>query len=101
MLEEAGWDFNKTLNFVVPTGNVVREQSADLILQDLQAIGVKAEISKFDFPTLMQKGKAGEFDILLIGNNLTLDPEMSLHYASNGGLNYMKYSNPRVDELLN
>ena len=101
MLEEAGWDFNKTLNFVVPTGNVVREQSADLILQDLKAIGVKAEISKFDFPTLMQKGKAGEFDILLIGNNLTLDPEMSLHYASNGGLNYMKYSNPRVDDLLN
>lgn len=100
MLEEAGWDFNKTLNFVVPVGNKVRELSADLITQDLEAIGVKVKVSTFDFPTIMQKGKVGEFDILLIGNFLTLDPEVSVHFASNSSLNFMGYNNATVDELL-
>jgi peptide/nickel transport system substrate-binding protein len=60
-LEEAGWDFNQTLQLVVPIGYKVREQSADIITQNLQDVGVKVEVTTYDFPTIMQKGKAGEF----------------------------------------
>ncbi|MBD8068446.1 ABC transporter substrate-binding protein [Bacillus sp. PS06] len=100
LLEEAGWDFNKTLQFVVPTGNKVREQSADLIQQDLEAIGLKVEMTTYDFPTIMQKGEAGEFDLLLIGFTFTLDPEISAMYDPEGTYNFMGYNNERVTELL-
>lgn len=100
LLKAAGWDFNRTLNLVVPTGNVVREQSADIITQNLEAAGLKVQITKYDFPTIMQKGKQGDFDLLLIGPNYTIDPDVSALYKSHASLNFMKYKNPKSDQLL-
>src|SRR5206468_8226230 len=79
MLQEAGWDFNKTLTLVVPSGNKTREQSADIIVENLKAVGVKAQINKFDIPTVIQKGKKGEFDLFMLGNPIKLDPDVSTY----------------------
>ncbi|GEB77221.1 ABC transporter substrate-binding protein [Sporolactobacillus inulinus] len=100
MLKDAGWDFNKTLNFVVPIGNKVREQSADIIVQNFKAIGVKVKETTYDFPTIMQKGKAGDFDLLLIGFTFNLDPDVSALYGPNGAYNFMKYNNPEAVKLI-
>ncbi|WP_246943133.1 ABC transporter substrate-binding protein [Bacillus pinisoli] len=100
MLEDAGFDFSKPLELVVPIGNKVREQSAPIIAQSLAQIGVKTEITNYDFPTIMQKGKAGEFDLLLIGFTLTLDPDVSNVYTTGATYNFMKYSSSEMDELL-
>jgi peptide/nickel transport system substrate-binding protein len=100
MLEEAGFDFNTPLELVVPIGNKVREQSAPIIAQSLEKIGVKTKITNYDFPTIMQKGKAGEFDLLLIGFTLTLDPDVSQVYATGAAYNFMQYSDPEMDALL-
>lgn len=100
LLEESGFDFNTTLELVVPIGNKVREQSAPIIAQNLEKLGVKTKITNYDFPTIMQKGKAGEFDLLLMGFALTLDPDVSQVYATGAAYNFMGYSNPELDELL-
>lgn len=100
LLKEAGWDFNKTLNFVVPVGNKIREQSADIIAQNLKAVGVKVKETTFDFPTILQKAKAGDFDLVLIGFTFTLDPDVSVLYGPNGIYNFMKYNNPESTKLL-
>lgn len=100
LLKEAGWDSNKTLSLVVPTGNIVREQSANIIQQNLEAAGFKVKVTKYDFPTIMQKGRAGDFDLLLIGFTFTLDPDVSSLYGTGGAYNFMKYSNPDMDKLL-
>src|SRR5206468_11557559 len=83
LLQEAGWDFNKTLTLVVPSGNKAREQSADIIVDNLKAVGVKAQINKFDIATVIQKGNKGEFDLLMIGLGLGLDPDVS-YYVKTG-----------------
>lgn len=101
LLKEAGWDFNKPIRLVVPIGNKVREQSANIIAENLKAAGLKVETTTYDFPTIMQKGKAGDFDLLLIGFTLTLDPDYSILYGQNGAYNFMKYDNPKSEELLN
>src|SRR5206468_3629864 len=36
LLQEAGWDVNKTLTLVVPSGNKTREQYADVVVQNLK-----------------------------------------------------------------
>ncbi|MDN3954965.1 ABC transporter substrate-binding protein [Sporolactobacillus laevolacticus] len=100
MLKDAGWDFNKTLNFVVPIGNKVREQSADIIVQNFKAIGVKVKETTYDFPTIMQKGAAGDFDLLLIGFTFNIDPDVSALYGPNGAYNFMKYENPKATKLI-
>lgn len=100
MLEAAGFDFNKPLELVVPIGNKVREQSAPIIAQNLEQIGVKTKITNYDFPTIMQKGPKGEFDLMLIGFTLTLDPDVSSVYATGATYNFMRYSDPVMDELL-
>ncbi|PLS02465.1 ABC transporter substrate-binding protein [Neobacillus cucumis] len=100
LLKEAGWDFNRSLQLVVPIGNKVREQSADIITQNLTDVGVKVKVTTYDFPTIMQKGKAGEFDLLLMGFTFNLDPEISTLYSKAGSYNFMRYDNPKSDELL-
>ncbi|WP_165362726.1 ABC transporter substrate-binding protein [Promicromonospora panici] len=91
---------DRTLRFVVPTGNAIREQSADIILQNLEAVGFTVEQSNFDFPTVQSMAREGEFDLLLMGFTFNVDPDMSALYSSSGAFNYMGYDNPRVDELL-
>jgi peptide/nickel transport system substrate-binding protein len=100
LLKEAGWDFNRAIQLVVPTGNKVREQSADIITQNLKDVGLKVEVTTYDFPTIMQKGKAGEFDLLLMGFTFTLDPDITTLYGKNGTYNFMRYDNQQSEELL-
>jgi peptide/nickel transport system substrate-binding protein len=101
LLQEAGWDFNREIQFMVPTGNKVREQSADIITQNLIAAGMKVKVSKFDFPTVMAKSKAGDFEVMLMGLTLTLDPDVYALYGKDGSYNFMNYDNPKSEELLN
>lgn len=74
LLEEGGFDFNQPLELIVPTGNEVRIQSTVLIQQDLEAIGVKTNITQYDFSTLMEKMRNGDFDLGMCGAAGSLDP---------------------------
>ncbi len=100
MLTEAGWDFNKEVTLLTPTGNKAREQSADIIQANLQEIGVKVKIEKVDFPTRQSRSKAGEFELSLVGFSATFDPDFSSQVATGSAFNDRKYSNPKMDELL-
>jgi peptide/nickel transport system substrate-binding protein len=100
LFEEAGWNFSDTLDLVVPTGNQIREQVANIIVENLRQIGVKVKIATFDFPTVMQKAKAGEYDLLLMGYTFTIDPDYTSLYGSNEPYNFMKYNSAENDRLL-
>lgn len=102
LLQEAGWDSSRVLNFDVPSGNKVREQVADIIVDNLNSVGIKAQIQKYDFVTSMAKAKKGEFDIYIIG--LTVYPatpdDISNKLKTGMALNLSGYNNPEVEELL-
>lgn len=89
MLEEAGFDFGKEYKLIVPQGNQVREQSALLIQQDLEAIGVKLNIETYDFATLLSMLSDGEADLGLLGGGSNIDPgESSVILKPNDPRNY-------------
>lgn len=110
LLQEAGWDFNREIVLLTPTGNTVREQSADIIQANLQAVGVKVRVQKVDFPTRQAMAQRGEWEISLVGFSATFDPDFSSQVSAKGAYNYRrlpgaendnkKYHNPRLDELL-
>jgi peptide/nickel transport system substrate-binding protein len=99
LLKEAGWDSSKTLDFAVPAGNKTREQMATVIAENLQAVGVKVQVSKYDIPTLIQMGIKKDYDLLMLGIPFQLDGDKAQFYATGGPNNFAGFSNPRFDEL--
>lgn len=100
MLQEAGFDFNKALQFTVPTGNTTREQVAEVVQAQLAKIGVKVDVLKFDFPTVMARAKKGDFDLLIMADTLVpLNPTYDLQYFITEG-NYNLYHDPAMDKLI-
>lgn len=101
LLKEAGWDFNKAINFDIPTGNKVREQVADIITQNLQSIGLKINPQKYDFVTSLATAKKHNFDIYLVGIPVyPTNPDVSSILRTGQGLNLSQYSNQEMDNLL-
>jgi peptide/nickel transport system substrate-binding protein len=100
LLTEAGWDFNRNLTLLVPLGNMVREQSADVIMANLQQIGVKVQVQKMDFPTLQARRGKQDYDLSLVGWSSLLDPDVSSQVRTGAVYNNGKFSNPKADELL-
>jgi peptide/nickel transport system substrate-binding protein len=100
LLTEGGFDFNKEVTILTPTGNVVREQSADIIMANLQDVGMKVKIEKVDMPTRQTRAKAGDYQLSLVGFSATFDPDFSSQVMTGGGFNYEKFSNADMDKLF-
>ncbi|WP_335520355.1 peptide ABC transporter substrate-binding protein [Neobacillus vireti] len=100
LLSQSGWDKNKKLRMIIPIGNQIREQASVIIVENLRAAGINVEIQKFDFPTLMQKGAAKDFDLMVFGMVYQIDPDVSHFFQTNKPLNFAGYSNTKMDELF-
>lgn len=96
LLTKAGWDFSRQLLMVVPQGNQVREQSAVLIQQDLQKIGVKVKIQSYDFASDLTALRQGKEDLGLLGGGSNIDPgESSVIVKPSDPRNYSLLTDPQ------
>ena len=86
LLNEAGWDFNQSIEFVVPTGNKIREQASDIIAENLKAAGLKVQVTKLDFPTTYQRALKHEYDLTVINLGFILDPNSVLGLFKTGSV---------------
>lgn len=100
LLAESGFDVSKEIVLSVPIGNVLREQSADLIQQDLKAIGLNVKQEKVDFPTLLAKSRKGDFQMILIGYGLTVDPDYSSYFVPGGSNNYAHTDDSKLTKMM-
>ncbi|MEW9701686.1 ABC transporter substrate-binding protein [Paenibacillus sp. SI8] len=101
LLQEAKWDFSKPLVFLIPVGNKIREQAADILAQNLEAVGLKIEVQKYDFPTLIQKVRKVEFDLTIFNRGFYVEPSSYFtFFKSDGPNNWFKYKNPLADDLI-
>ncbi len=100
LLAASGWDTSKEINFVIPTGNSVREASADIIMENLKAIGLNVKGSKYDFPTAFSMAGKHNYDLVLIGLTLTMDPDVTSVYGPGATYNFTSWKTDRNSELL-
>ncbi len=100
LLAESGFDTSQEIEMIVPIGNKVREQSAHLIEQDLEAIGLKVTQTTYDFPTVMATVKTHEFDLCLIGFGYNVEPDVGTYFGSVGSMNFGQINDTLLDELL-
>lgn len=86
-------------------GNKQREMSAVLIQRRLMEIGIDVSIRKVEWASFIERFiKTGDFDVVLLGWSLALDPDQySIWHSSQqepGQFNFIGYDNPQVDKLL-
>jgi peptide/nickel transport system substrate-binding protein len=116
LLDSAGWRMTPdsvrqkdgrplAFDILVPASSRVRVTYGTLLQQQVRGVGAQATVERVDFPTFMARLGARTFDAAMLG--LSTDPSPSgakqtWHSASavKGGNNYVSYTNPRFDALL-
>ena len=117
LLKEAGWEDTdrdglldkdgRPFKFTVftNTGNKLRENTATIIQWRLAKIGIKMEIRKLEWSTFINQFiDKKRFEAVILGWSIGLDPDQyDIWHSSKTRekeLNFISYSNPEVDALL-
>ena len=116
LLREAGFEDHdgdgildrdgKPLAFEILTNqNKQREMSAVLIQRRLKEVGISVNIRVLEWASFIGRFiKTGEFDAVVLGWSLSLDPDQyGIWHSSQqapGQFNFIGYNNPKVDRLL-
>jgi peptide/nickel transport system substrate-binding protein len=90
---------------IITNQNKEREKSAVLIQRRLKDIGIDVKIRAIEWASFISRFiKTGDFDVVVLGWGLGLDPDQySIWHSSQqapGQFNFIGYSNPKVDQLL-
>ncbi len=117
LLKEAGWEYangdgllhkdGRPFKFTIltNTGNKLRENTATIIQWRLAKIGIKVEIRKLEWSTFVNQFiDKKRFEAVILGWSISLDPDQyDIWHSSKTRekeLNFISFSNPEVDELL-
>jgi peptide/nickel transport system substrate-binding protein len=117
LLAEAGWrdtdgdglldKDGKPFAFSIITnqGNTQRIKCGVIIQQRLREIGIKVELRTVEWAAFIKEFvDKGRFDAIILGWNILQDPDIySVWHSSQAvdrGLNFTRYVNPRLDDLL-
>lgn len=100
LLTESGWDAGKTLELSVLSGDSTLENAANIMAENLKAVGINVKIQMADLATLIDKLVKMEYDLGILTVSLTpINPLPDVAYFLQEG-NPNGYSNTEIDKLL-
>jgi peptide/nickel transport system substrate-binding protein len=114
LLDEAGWtdrngdgvrekkgrEFSFTLLYAA-TGQT-NDQAAAFFQENLRQVGVRAELVKMEFKTMLDRLRSHRTEAFMSGFSLDVNPDPYDFFHSSqakGGINHTSYSNPEMDRL--
>ena len=101
LLEEAGWDSSKTLQFYVNSGDATFVNGASVIAAQLQEEGIKVEIKTVDFSALMTVAGTKDYDLLAVQYTYApVDPYPDVNWLLSGADSWTGYADTAVTEAL-
>ncbi len=94
-----------TFEIITNNGNKEREKTAIFIQRRLKEIGIDVSIRSIEWASFISRFiKTGDFDVVILGWGLGLDPDQfNIWHSSQqkpGQFNFIGYNNPSVDRLL-
>ncbi|WP_053957534.1 ABC transporter substrate-binding protein [Inediibacterium massiliense] len=94
---------NLKISILVNEENIQRVKAAEGIASDLKEIGIDVSIHAVNFKEYERKIYAGQFDLLLGGWKLLENENLSFLFHSSyiRSTNFIQYSNPNMDQILN
>lgn len=106
ILEKSFPEGKKNFEFsVVSTNSKDSEKYLTVFQEDLKKEGIRLSIKSLDWTTLLSVLDKKDFDMAMLGwgfSSPAIDPRQIWHSESavKGGSNYISYSNPEVDHLI-
>lgn len=104
LLKEAGYSDGFTVKFQAPRRYTASAEVAQAIVQDLAAIGVKAQLEVPEWSVYTQQvasGKQAQMYMLAWGSTQTLDADAALYPILYSGEPYSTVNSAELDKLLN
>ncbi|WP_326546186.1 ABC transporter substrate-binding protein [Mycolicibacterium sp. ND9-15] len=101
LLDEAGVG-DVDLDMLVTSEYPETVTTAQVLADNLAALGITVHIRTVDFATWLDEQNSGNFDMLMMGWLGNIDPD-DFYYAqhhTDGNSNAQRFSNPEVDRLL-
>ena len=80
--------------------NSIRENAANLIKEYLEAVGFNVNVVVMDQEDVRDAMRHHNYDLALIGVNLSEVPDVSAILETGGDLNFNRYSNDEMDQLI-
>lgn len=80
--------------------NTGRRQIASKLKEELTALGFEITIDQQPFAVYQERFMNGQFDIVVGGWKCSEVTDLTPFFGTGGSLNYISYSNPEVDQLL-
>jgi peptide/nickel transport system substrate-binding protein len=102
LLAEAG--FPDGIDLEVQVANANQPQQMMQVIQSMAAeAGINITLVAKEFATLLADQTAGDYQASQVGWSGRVDPDGNIHQfmTTSGGINDSKFSDPKVDELLN
>ena len=100
LLQESGWDSSKTLTLSVLSGDATLEQAANIVVENLKAVGVNAKIQMVDLASLIDKLVKKDYDLGILTVSINpINPLPDLAYYLNEG-NPVGYKNAEAEKLI-
>jgi peptide/nickel transport system substrate-binding protein len=102
LLEEAGKP--NGFSFTLKISPTPEDQQLGQIMQNsMKEAGVKVNLERLEFGTLLEQSQNGDFQALALGWSGRIDPDLNIYdfVITNGDFNDSGYSNEEVDRLLN
>jgi peptide/nickel transport system substrate-binding protein len=102
LLAEAGKSAGFPMEIMVLIGSDFHIRSAQAVQQQLQPLGIQVQVSTVDSGQQQQRLAEGNFDAVITGFSGSLDPDerLTAAFGTDGGVNYAKFSDPQVDDLI-
>ena len=102
LLEEAGYPDGLPLEVQVP--NTTEPLAVMQVVQSMAAqAGIEISLTSKEFATMLADQTAGDYYATQVGWSGRVDPDGNNHQfaTTDGGINDSKFSDPKMDELLN
>lgn len=100
LIEESDWDPDQELKYIINSGDPIFANAANLVVQELGDIGIKAKVQSLDLNSLLAAANSGDYDILSVQYTiLPLDYIMDIQFLADSGEGTSNWSNYQSEEM--
>ncbi|MBI3292042.1 MAG: hypothetical protein HYZ73_04445 [Elusimicrobia bacterium] len=102
LLAEAGYAKGFKFTISVATGLTHEARAGQGLQQQLKPLGLETEVRLADVGIVLADARKGQFDAMVYGHLGTVDPDerFQQNFVPGGGINYAKFNDPQVNELV-